>query len=142
MAKCRNCGTDIPDGAEYCAECLSKSNTAKTSESYLDSLLSAVMTEEPERREIVFPKREASSLVSVPKDKKIEEINLRRKYKLSIVFIKRDKKVLSPEAELVLLAGDTLVVAGENSKIKAVANLINDASDIEEQLYSVFGEKQ
>ncbi len=73
MAKCRSCGTDIPDGAEYCAECLSKLNTAKTSESYLDSLLSAVMTEEPERREIVFPKRETSSLVSAPEDKKVIE---------------------------------------------------------------------
>ena len=72
MAKCRSCGIDIPDGSEYCAECLSKLNTAKTSESYLDSLLSAVMTEEPERREIVFPKREASSLVSVPEDKETE----------------------------------------------------------------------
>lgn len=70
MAKCRSCGADIPDGSEYCAECLSKLNTAKDSESYLDSLLSAVMTEEPERREIVFPKRETSSLVSVPEDKK------------------------------------------------------------------------
>ena len=73
MAKCKSCGTDIPDGTEYCAECLSKLNTAKTSESYLDSLLSAVMTEEPERREIVFPKREASSLVSVPEEKKVVE---------------------------------------------------------------------
>lgn len=68
MAKCRSCGIDIPDGSEYCAECLSKLNTAKDSESYLDSLLNAVMTEEPERREIVYPKREASSLVSVPED--------------------------------------------------------------------------
>ena len=65
MAKCRNCGTAVPDGAEYCAECLSKLNTAKDSESYLDSLLNAVMTEEPKRREIVYPKKEASSLVSV-----------------------------------------------------------------------------
>ncbi len=69
MAKCRNCGAEISEGAEYCAECLSKLNTAKDSESYLDSLLSAVMTDEPERREIVYPKREASSLVSVPEDK-------------------------------------------------------------------------
>lgn len=73
MAKCKSCGIDIPDGSEYCAECLSKLNTAKDSESYLDSLLSAVMTEEPERREIVYPKREASSLVSVPEDKMVEE---------------------------------------------------------------------
>ena len=73
MAKCRGCGIEIPEGSEYCAECLSKLNTAKDSESYLDSLLSAVMTEESERREIVYPKREASSLVSVPETVKTEE---------------------------------------------------------------------
>jgi len=66
MAKCKSCGIDIPDGAEYCEECKSKLNTAKDSESYLDSLLNAVMTEEPKPREIAFPKRETSSLVSVP----------------------------------------------------------------------------
>lgn len=66
MAKCKGCGTEIPEGKEYCEACYGKLNTAKDSESYLDSLLNAVMTEEPERREIVFPKREASSLVSVP----------------------------------------------------------------------------
>ena len=47
-------------------------NTAKDSESYLDSLLSAVMTEEPERREIVYSKKEASSLVSMPETKETE----------------------------------------------------------------------
>lgn len=73
MAKCRKCGTAVPEGAEYCAECLSKLNTAKDSESYLDSLLSAVMTEEPKRREIVYPKKETSSLVSVPE--KVETYN-------------------------------------------------------------------
>lgn len=74
-------------------------------------------------------------------NKKIEDINLRKKYKLSIVFIKRNREVLSPEPDIELMEGDSLVVAGENSKINAVANLINDASDIEEQLNSVFGEK-
>ncbi|MGN0960604.1 MAG: potassium channel family protein [Christensenellales bacterium] len=71
-------------------------------------------------------------------NKQIQDINIRKKYKLSIVFIKRDKEVLSPEPEMELKEGDTLVVAGEISKINAVANLINDASDIEEQLNSVF----
>ena len=66
MAKCKKCGAEIPEGTEYCVECLSELNTAKDSESYLDSLLNAVMKEEPEQREIVFPKKEASSLVSVP----------------------------------------------------------------------------
>ena len=40
-----------------------------------------------------------------------------------------------------LLAGDVLVVAGESSKINSVANLINTASDIENQLASVFKDK-
>lgn len=71
-------------------------------------------------------------------DKRINDINIRRKYKLSIVFIKRGNKVLSPEPEMELLAGDSLVVAGENSKINSIANLLNDATDIEEQLNSVF----
>lgn len=80
-------------------------------------------------------------LPEVWQDKQIQDINIRKKYKLSIVFVKRGNKVLSPEPEMELLAGDTLVVAGENSKINAVASLINDASDIESQLNSVFGEK-
>lgn len=65
MAKCRNCGAEIPDGAELCDKCAGKINTAKNSESYLDSLLSAVMTEEPKRREVAFSKREAGSPVSM-----------------------------------------------------------------------------
>jgi len=68
MAKCRTCGTDIPEGMEYCEACLGKLNTADDSESYLDSLLSAVMTDEPERREVVYPKKDTSSLVSVSEE--------------------------------------------------------------------------
>ena len=48
-------------------------NTAKDSESYLDSLLSAMMTEEPERREVVYPKKETSSPVSVSEREVPEE---------------------------------------------------------------------
>lgn len=80
-------------------------------------------------------------LPDVWENKQIQDINMRKKYKLSIVFVKRDNKVLSPEPEMELLDGDALVVAGENSKINVVASLINDASDIESQLNSVFGEK-
>lgn len=39
MAKCKSCKTNIPDGTEYCKDCLDKS---KTNESYLDSLLNSV----------------------------------------------------------------------------------------------------
>ena len=101
MAKCKSCGTDIQDGAEYCADCLSKLNTAKTSESYLDSLLSAVMTEEPERREIVFPKREASSLVSVPenKEKEVETVAPTVETDLMQESVSLPNEVFEPEEE-------------------------------------------
>lgn len=41
MAKCKSCKTDIPEGIEYCKDCLDK-RTEKTNESYLDSLLNSV----------------------------------------------------------------------------------------------------
>ena len=80
-------------------------------------------------------------LPSVWENKNIQDINIRKKYKLSVVFIKRGEEVLSPDPETVLKVGDLLVVAGESSKINAVASLIHDASDIEDQLVSVFKDK-
>jgi AAA ATPase containing von Willebrand factor type A (vWA) domain len=41
MAKCKSCNADIPDGVEYCENCL-RSNS-KSDESYLDSLLKKVI---------------------------------------------------------------------------------------------------
>jgi len=73
MARCKQCGTEIPEGLEYCDQCAEKLNTARDSESYLDSLLNAVMTEEPERREIVFPRKEASSPVVVSEKEKAKK---------------------------------------------------------------------
>lgn len=73
MARCKQCGAEIPENMEYCEKCADKLNTAKDSESYLDSLLNAVMTEEPVNREIAFSKREASSPVSVSQKEKKEQ---------------------------------------------------------------------
>ncbi len=41
MAKCRLCKKDIPEGIEYCSDCLDKKQV-KSNESYLDSLLNSV----------------------------------------------------------------------------------------------------
>ena len=62
-------------------------------------------------------------------------------YDVSIVFIKRAEAVFYPEPEFELKEGDSLVVAGESSKINTLVKLINDASDITEQLNSIFGDK-
>ncbi len=79
-------------------------------------------------------------LPTVWEDKLISETNMRRKYKLSIVFIKRDNEVFYPEPDFQLQSGDTLVVAGESSKISALVKLINDAADVAEQLNAIFND--
>lgn len=74
MAKCRECGAEIPKGAEYCESCLSKLNTARGSEDYLDNLLKAMMSNEPESGEVAIQKRRAGSLDFVaPKEPEAEE---------------------------------------------------------------------
>jgi hypothetical protein len=46
MAKCKLCKTNIPEGTEYCKNCLEKEDV-KTNESYLDSLLDSVKNTAP-----------------------------------------------------------------------------------------------
>ena len=76
-------------------------------------------------------------------DKKtVSEVNMQKKYKLSIVFIRREEKVFYPESEFKLLSGDTLVVAGESSKINAIVRLINDATDVADQLNAIFNDEE
>lgn len=75
-------------------------------------------------------------------EKLISEVNMRRKYKLSIVFIKRGEEVFYPEPEFKLVAGDSLVVAGESSKINAIVKLINNTSDVGEQLNAIFNDDE
>lgn len=51
MNKCKLCKKPIPDGAEYCNECLSKKELA-TDESYLDNLLNSVLEETTTARDV------------------------------------------------------------------------------------------
>lgn len=105
MARCKQCGAEIPDGLEYCEECADKLNTAKASESYLDSLLNAVMTEEPERREIAYQRREASSPVSVSEKEK-SELKREEKKREESVSVKEPENFFAEKAPF--LSGDAL----------------------------------
>lgn len=62
--------------------------------------------------------------------KNIAELNIRRKYKISIIFIKRKNKIISPESDTELLEGDELIVAGEATKITSLASLTAKVCDI------------
>lgn len=69
----------------------------------------------------------------------IRDINMPKKYKVSIVVIKRNEQVIMPEPDMELLEGDRLVLAGDNSKIYALINLIKEPEEIQNSLSSVFG---
>ena len=72
-------------------------------------------------------------------NKIVEELNVRKKYGISIVFIKRDNKILSPDATTELLDGDVLIIAGQKTKIQDLANLTTGHNDAVASLISVFG---
>jgi trk system potassium uptake protein TrkA len=70
-------------------------------------------------------------------DKSILDLNIRKKYKVSIIFVKRDNEVIYPEPETVLLKGDTLLIAGEISKLDNLSNKVNEVLDTSESLKDV-----
>ncbi|MDD3014716.1 MAG: hypothetical protein PHC34_13530 [Candidatus Gastranaerophilales bacterium] len=60
MAKCKTCRTNIPDGSEYCKDCMDKGR-AKSNESYLDSLLNSVKNTAP-TTESIYKKKSSSNI--------------------------------------------------------------------------------
>lgn len=62
--------------------------------------------------------------------KSIVGLNVRKKYKISIIYIKRDGEVITPEAETVINLGDTLIVSGDKNKIYNLSNLTDDSIDV------------
>ena len=67
-------------------------------------------------------------------NKSIGELNVRNKYKVSIIFVRRGEEIITPEAETVLNLGDILIVAGEENKLE---NLSNKASEVIDASHSL-----
>ena len=63
-------------------------------------------------------------------DKSILELDVRRKYRISIIVIKRDDYVIYPEPETELKKGDILLVAGEAKKIAEISHEASDVIDV------------
>ena len=67
--------------------------------------------------------------ILVPEDwqeKSILNINVRKKYQISIIFIKRNDEVINPEPETILKQGDVLILAGEISKLENLSKKVID----------------
>lgn len=67
-------------------------------------------------------------------DKTIGEINIRKKYKVTIIFIKRENNVIAPESDLELKQGDILVVSGHINKLEALSNLSSETIDAHQSI--------
>lgn len=63
-------------------------------------------------------------------EKTILELNIRHKYHISVIVIKRDDYVIYPEPETELKKGDVLLVAGEPKRIAAISNGSSDVIDV------------
>ncbi len=63
-------------------------------------------------------------------NKTIIDIDVRRKYRVSIIVIKRDEYVIYPEPETELKKGDILLVAGEPKRIEEVSAYTSDVIDV------------
>lgn len=63
-------------------------------------------------------------------DKSLQELNIRKKYGLTIIFIKREGAIIEPFAEEVFKQGDILVVAGSPKNIDGVESKVTEFIDI------------
>ena len=75
--------------------------------------------------------------IPVPDDwceKTIIDVDVRKKHRISVIFIKRGEKVVSPEAETVFQKGDILIVAGETEKLENLSNKTSEVIDVKHTL--------
>lgn len=78
-------------------------------------------------------------IVEVPvpdawQNKTIIELDVRKKYKVSIIFIRRENSVVTIEPETVFLKGDILIAAGESSKLEVISNMTSEVIDVSHSL--------
>lgn len=74
-------------------------------------------------------------------DKSIAGINVRKKYNITIIFIKRDGLIIEPYPEAVLEEGDSLVIAGTPKNIDAIENKVKDPMNFKDIFSDAFSEE-
>ena len=75
--------------------------------------------------------------IPVPDDwqeKTIIDLDVRKKHKVSIIFVKREDKVIYPEVDTVFQKGDILIVAGESNKLELLSNKTSEVLDASHSL--------
>ena len=64
-------------------------------------------------------------------EKSIQDINVRKKYGISIIIVKSGEHIIEPLPETVLEKGDRLVIAGSPKNIDSIESKIAEAVDFE-----------
>ena len=70
--------------------------------------------------------------IATPDDwqnKSIVENDIRKKHNITVIFVKREGKVINPEPNTVLQKSDVLVVAGETAKLNALSKRASEVLD-------------
>lgn len=73
--------------------------------------------------------------------KTIAGINVRKKYNITIIFIKRDGLIIEPYPEAELEEGDSLVIAGTPKNIDAIENKVKDPMNFKDIFSDAFSEE-
>jgi trk system potassium uptake protein TrkA len=74
--------------------------------------------------------------------KSLQEVNVRKKYGVTIIFIKRESGVIEPLAESVFEQSDILVVAGTPNHIEDVESKITEFIDIRDIFQDATGDDE
>ncbi len=74
-------------------------------------------------------------------DKSLIESNIRKKFKISVIMIKRGEEVIYPDSETVLKENDKLIIAGETNKIDNISNKLLENVDFREAFADAFNEE-
>ena len=71
----------------------------------------------------------------------ISEINIRKKYGVNVIFIKRDGNIIEPFPEAVLEKTDSLVISGTPKNIEVVENKIDDVVNLKDRFTDAISEE-
>ena len=74
-------------------------------------------------------------------EKSIVELNVRNKYNITIIFIKRNNEIIEPSPELVFEKGDGLIIAGADKNIESIENKLIDTVDFKDVFTDAFSEE-
>lgn len=74
-------------------------------------------------------------------EKSIVDLNIRKKFNITVIFIKRNDEIMEPTPEFVFEKGDSLIIAGTDKNIEAIENKLIDTVDFKDVFTDAFNEE-